>query len=95
MSRIARIKQALTPNAVLALCNAWLPGGRIQGKAYMVCSPFRKENTPSFAVYLKDGGFYDFGSGQRGDVLDLCQQLHKATLSESIEAFEQMLGLSE
>lgn len=58
----------------------------------MVCSPFRKERTPSFAVH-QDGGWYDFGSGDHGDIIDLCMRLHGVTITEAIEAFEQMLGI--
>jgi DNA primase len=93
VSRIQKIKQALTPDAVLALCQAWLPRGRVQGRCYLLCSPFRSENTPSFAIYLKDGHFYDYGSGECGDLIDLCMRLHGATMVEALEAFEQMLGI--
>ena len=95
MSRIAKIKQALTPDAVLTLCHAWLPGGKLQGRCYMVCSPFRKERAPSFAVYIKDGGWWDYGGGSGGDVIDLCQRLHNVSIQDAIEAFEQMLGLEQ
>jgi DNA primase len=92
VSRIARIKQELQPHHIEALVRAWLPKGRWSGRAYMVCSPFRNERTPSFAVY-DDGGWHDFGSGLHGDMLDLTCRLHGVTLQEAIQAFEQMLGL--
>lgn len=92
MSRIATIKHHIKPH-VLTLCRQWLPKGVVKGKWYMVCSPFRQERTPSFGVSLDDGGFYDFGSGERGDMLDLTCRLHGVTIHEAIEAFEQMLGL--
>lgn len=95
MSRIARIKQALTPDAIVALCHAWLPGGKVRGRCYMVCSPFRQERTPSFAVYIKDGGYHDYGGGHHGDIIDLCQKLHNVSVKDAIEAFEQMLGLEK
>lgn len=92
MSRIARIKSAIRPH-VLTLCRQWLPKGVVRGRWYMVCSPFRHERTPSFGVCLDDGGFHDFGAGDNGDIIDLCMRLHGVTLSEAIEAFEQMLGI--
>lgn len=61
----------------------------------MICSPFRQENTASFGVCRKpDGiGYYDFGTGEFGDMIDLCCKLHGVTLMEAVEAYEQMLGL--
>jgi DNA primase len=61
----------------------------------MVRSPFRQENTGSFGVCRKpDGiGFYDFGSGEFGDMIDLCRKLHGVSLMDAVEAYEQMLGL--
>lgn len=94
MSRIARIKQALRPEHVETLVASWLPRGRWVGNWYMVCSPFRQERTPSFGIN-RDGGFYDFGTADRGDLIDLTCRLHGATIQEAIEAFEQMLGLSD
>ncbi len=92
MSRIARIKQHLRPHHVEALLSAWLPRGRWKGRFYMVCSPFRNENTPSFGID-RDGRFYDFGSGKHGDMIDLTCQLHGVSMADAMEAFEQMLGL--
>lgn len=97
MSRIGRIKQAFRPEHVELLCQSWLPGGKWQGNWYMVCSPFRQEKTASFGVCRKPEriGFYDFGGGDSGDMIDLCCRLHGVTIRDAIEAFEQMLGISE
>jgi len=58
----------------------------------MVCSPLREERTPSFGVDER-GGWYDFGNGKHGDIIDLTCLLHGVTIGEALEAFEQMLGL--
>jgi hypothetical protein len=36
-------------------------------------SPFRKERTPSFWVYLKENRWYDYGAARGGDLIDLVQ----------------------
>ena len=95
MSRIDRVKSTLTSEQVVVLCRQWLPRGKRQGGWYTCLSPFRNEGTPSFGVSLRGPHFRwkDFGSGDSGDIIDLCMKLHGATLAEAIEAFEQMLGI--
>ena len=96
MSRIARIKSQITGEQVEALCKAWLPAGKRKGQWWMVCSPFRDERTPSFGVKLTPSyGFYDFGTAEHGDMIDLCCRLHGVQLSDALEAFEQMLGITD
>ncbi len=95
-TRITRIKSTLTATQAEALCKQWLPGGVRKGRAYVVKSPFRNENTPSFYVYLEPSiGFYDYGGGDppSGDMIDLCMRLFNVDLNEALEAFEQMLGI--
>lgn len=93
--RVARIKGALKPEHVELLVKQWLPGGKWVGAWYMVCSPFRQENTASFGVCRKpDGiGFRDFGGNDFGDMIDLCRRLHGVSFFDALEAYEQMLGL--
>jgi DNA primase len=95
VSRIARVKEALKPEHVELLARQWLPGGKWGQKWYMVRSPFRQENTASFGVSRNPNslGYYDFGSGEFGDMIDLCCKLHGVSLMEAVEAYEQMLGL--
>lgn len=93
-SRIARIKAALEDYHVEALCKTWLPNGRLKGRAWVCRSPFRDEKTPSFYVYLAPSpGYYDYGSGQHGDIIDLCCKMFGVQIGEALEAFEQMLGI--
>lgn len=93
-SRIERIKSTLTAAQAQALCETWLKDGKMRGDKYVVCSPFRNENTPSFYVYFGDPiRFHDFGSGDHGDMIDLCVRLFNVPLRDALEAFEQMLGI--
>lgn len=57
---------------------------RVQGIHYWYCSPLRKDNTPSFKVNTERNQWYDFGSGEHGDIIDLVCALHRCTISEAI-----------
>ena len=56
---------------------------RVQGIHYWYCSPLRKDNTPSFKVNTERNQWYDFGSGEHGDIIDLVCALHRCTISEA------------
>lgn len=57
---------------------------RVQGVHYWYGSPLRKDNTPSFKVNTERNQWYDFGSGEHGDIIDLVCALHRCTISEAI-----------
>ena len=42
---------------------------RVQGIHYWYCSPLRNERTPSFKVNTERNQWYDFGSGEHGDII--------------------------
>lgn len=58
---------------------------RVQGFHYWYYSPLRNERTPSFKVNTKRNQWYDFGSGEHGDIIDLVCALHRCTISEAID----------
>ena len=57
---------------------------RVQGIHYWYYSPLRNESTPSFKVNTERNQWYDFGSGEHGDIIDLVCALHRCTISETI-----------
>ena len=57
---------------------------QIKGINHWYCSPFRQERTPSFKVNTERNQWYDFGSGEHGDIIDLVCALHRCTISEAI-----------
>ena len=57
---------------------------RVQGIHYWYYSPLRNESTPSFKVNTERNQWYDFGSGEYGDIIDLVCALHRCTISEAI-----------
>ena len=57
---------------------------RVQGIHYWYYSPLRNERTPSFNVNTERNQWYNFGSGEHGDIIDLVCALHRCTISEAI-----------
>ncbi len=47
-----------------------------KGNNYWYCSPFRNERTASFKVDNEKNTWYDHGSGEGGNILDLVMKLH-------------------
>lgn len=60
----------------------------IQKLPCRICSPFRKEKNPSFAIKSPDGFkviFRDFANGFKGDVFTLLQEYFGKTFTEVLE----------
>ena len=58
---------------------------RAQGIHFWYCSPLRNESTPSFKVNTERNQWYDFGTGEHGDIIDLVRALQHCTMNEAIE----------
>ena len=58
---------------------------RVQGFHYWYYSPLRNERAPSFKVNTERNQWYDFGSGEHGDIIDLVCTLHRCSISEAIQ----------
>ena len=58
---------------------------RVQGIHYWYCSPLRNEGPPSFKVNTERNQWYDFGTGEHGDIIDLVCALQHCTISKAIE----------
>ena len=61
---------------------------QIKGINHWYCSPFRQERTPSFKVNTERNQWYDFGTGEHGDIIDLVCMLHHCDMAEAL----QLLG---
>lgn len=57
----------------------------VRGQDHWYLSPFREEKAPSFKVNAKLNLYYDHGSGQGGDVIDLGRQLFRCDTKELLE----------
>lgn len=52
-----------------------------KGVNYWYCSPLRSELTPSFKVNVERNQWYDLGTGDHGDIIDLvCALQHCSTV---------------
>ena len=58
---------------------------RVQRIHFWYCSPLRNESTPSFKVNTERNQWYDFGTGEHGDIIDLVRTLQHCTMYEAID----------
>ena len=57
----------------------------IRGNAYWYCSPFRNEQTASFKVNTERNQWYDFATGEHGDIIDLVCILQHCSIAEAMK----------
>jgi hypothetical protein len=74
----------------------WLPGGRIEGREYVVKNPKRRDQRPgSFKVNLATGRWADFATDNRGgDPISLAAYLAGCSQVEAARRLAVMLGLA-
>lgn len=59
-------------------------------------SPFRSENKPSFKVNRSINQWHDFGSGDKGNIIDLAMKLCQSNnVSDALKAIEQAVPNSQ
>lgn len=58
---------------------------RVHGIHYWYCSPLRNERTPSFKVNIERNQWYDFGTGEHGDIIDLVCAMFRCSISKAID----------
>jgi len=63
------------------------------GKNYKGLSPFRKEKTPSFYVSPDKGMYYDFSSGQGGDIFTFVQQMEGLDFKGALGMLAERAGI--
>ena len=63
------------------------------GKNYKGLSPFRKEKTPSFYVSPDKGMYYDFSSGQGGDVFTFVQTMEGLDFKGALTMLAERAGV--
>lgn len=74
----------------------WLPGGRIEGREYVVRNPKRHDLRPgSFKINIDSGRWADFATGdQGGDPISLAAYLAGCSQIEAARQLAAMLGLA-
>ena len=65
----------------------------IKGVNYWYCSPLRSELTPSFKVNAERNQWYDFGTGDHGDIIDLVCALQHCTTAEAMRRLAALKGV--
>ena len=65
----------------------------IKGVNYWYCSPLRSELTPSFKVNAERNQWYDFGTGDHGDIIDLVCALQHCSTAEAMRRLAALEGV--
>ena len=58
----------------------------------VICSPLRRDEHPSFRVYSPDGKrirYYDFGTREKGGIIDLIMNMFHLSLAEALEKIQK------
>ena len=64
-----------------------------KGVNYWYCSPLRSELTPSFKVNAERNQWYDFATGDHGDIIDLVCALQHCTTAEAMRRLAALKGV--
>ena len=74
----------------------WLPGGRIEGREYVVRNPKRRDQRPgSFKINIDTGRWADFAPGDKGgDPISLAAYLAGCSQTDAARQLAAMLGLA-
>ena len=65
----------------------------IKGVSYWYCSPLRAELIPSFKVNAERNQWYDFGTGNHGDIIDLVCALQHCSTAEAMRRLAALKGV--
>ena len=74
------------------LAQAGFEAKLIKGVNYWYCSPLRAELTPSFKVNAERNQWYDFATGDHGDIIDLVCALQHCSTAEAIKSLSRLKG---
>ena len=71
-----------------------MPGGKFEGDNYVVCSPFRQDETPgSFKISLRSGMAKDFATGEKAfDIIELYSRLKSLSMVDAARELMQITG---
>lgn len=75
------------------LAQAGFEAKLIKGVNYWYCSPLRSELTPSFKVNAERNQWYDFATGDHGDIIDLVCALQHCSTAEAMRRLAALKGV--
>ena len=78
---------------VAYLAQAGFEAKLIKGVNYWYCSPLRSELTPSFKVNAERNQWYDFGTGDHADIIDLVCVLQHCSTAEAMRQLAALKGV--
>lgn len=78
---------------VAYLAQAGFEAKLIKGVNYWYYSPLRSELTPSFKVNAERNQWYDFGTGDHGDIIDLVCALQHCSTAEAMRRLAALKGV--
>jgi len=87
--RIEEIKERIDPIEVIGRYTKLRPAG---GKLQAACNPIREERTSSLFYYPDTGKWYDFGTGEGGDVIDFIERAEGVDRREALSLLSAMIG---
>src|SRR5262245_4938803 len=64
------------------------------GREYRGLSPFKVEKTPSFFVNDQKGSWFDFSSGQNGDIFKFLMLTEGLSFPEAVERLAEAAGVT-
>lgn len=70
---------------------------RREGREYVACCPFHKDDTPSFKVYLLDDGTWGykcFGCGANGNVFQFIEKFDKIKFIQAVDKVLELAGVT-
>jgi CHC2 zinc finger len=80
---------------IVTLAERYTQLDKLGGNTYRAkTNPIREDNTPSFTIYADTQKWYDFGSSESGDVLDLLERVEGLTRSEAMDRALSLIGES-
>jgi uncharacterized protein DUF3987 len=79
-----------------SLVGSWLPGGRIQGREYVVLNPTRDDRHPgSFKINLQTGKWADFATNDEGgDLISLYAYIYDLSPGQAAREVAKQAGVS-
>ena len=78
---------------VAYLAQAGFEAKLIKGVNYWYCSPLRSELSPSFKVNAERNQWYDFATGDHGDIIDLICALQHCSTAEAMRRLSALKGV--
>lgn len=91
------VREMLRDGHVERLCRELCPGGRREGEYWVAPNPTRDDrHRGSFKIWLrgpKRGGFVDYATDDRGDVLDLIAYVRHLDRAEALRWAKDWLGI--